>query len=193
MPDMIKDGTGKGYVARVDSTNRLRTYAKSASIQHVVSEDDQKAFQVIGTATLSSGTVIPLHITNDNSEENLVITYLRHQVIGASGGTSFPNVNNYFSVRLGRTYTSGGAASTPVNVFGGSGQLSGVTCYQTDPTLGGTALEIDRWYTKADGDMNTFNKEGSLIIPPNKTMEVAYVGDRTGGTVYTRISFILGS
>jgi len=41
--------------------------------------------------------------------------------------------------------------------------------------------------------MNTFNKEGALIIPPNQTMEVSYIGDRTGGTIYTRISFIMGS
>jgi hypothetical protein len=193
MGNMILDGTGHGFKARVDGDHRLRTYSKSASIQHVVSEHEQEAYQVIGTATLSSGTVTVLHIKNISSDTNMVVTYLRHQVIEATGGTSFPNASNYFSVRLMRTYSSGGSTATPVNVFGGSGNTAEVTCYQNGPTLVGTAKEIDRWYTKADGDMNTFNKEGALLIPPNQTMEVSYVGDRTGGTVYARISFIMGS
>ena len=190
--EQIKDGTGKGYLARVDSDNRLRTYAKSASIQHVVSEHEEEAYQVIGIATLSAGTVVALHIKNI-SNTNMVVTYLRHQVVGATGGTSFPNTSNYFTVGLTRTYSSGGSVVTPVNVFGGSGNQAEVTAYHGDPTLAGTAQEIDRWYTKSDGDMNTFNKEGALIIPPNQTMEVSYVGDRTGGTIYTRVSFIMGS
>lgn len=187
----IKDGTGKGYLAKVNEENLLMTYAKSASLQHFVSEHNEEAYQVIGVATLSSGTVVVLHITN-NSDKNMIITYLRHQVVGATGGTTFPNANNYFSIMLGRTYSTGGVVATSVNMFAGSGNTSKVTTYQTDPTLTGTGLEIDRWYTKADGDMNTFNKEGALIIPPNKTMEISYIGDNTGGTIYARISFIMG-
>ncbi len=193
MPDMIKDGTGSGFLAAVDSNNRLRTYAKSASIQHVVSEHDEEAYQLIGVATLNTGTIPVLHITNNDSEKNMVITYVRHQVVGASGGTSFPNDSNYFSVSLGRTYVSGGSLAVPVNVFSGSGNTPKITAYQAEPTLAGTSNEIDRWYTKSDGDMNTFSKEGALIIPPNKTMEISYVGDKTSGTIYARISFIMGS
>ena len=194
MPNTIVNGAdGCAYKAKVDSDHRLRTYAKSASIQHVVSEHKQEVYQLIGTATLSSGTVTVLHIKNNSSDKNIVVTYLRHQVVGASGGTSFPNTSNYFSVGLTRTYSSGGDIATPVNVFSGSGNTAQITAYQNGPTLAGTSQEIDRWYTKADGDMNTFNKEGALIIPSNQTMEVSYVGDRTGGTIYARISFIMGS
>ena len=189
----IQDGTGSGKWAKVDGDNRLSVYAKSASIQHVVSEHEQEAYQVIGTASLSSGTVTVLHIKNISQDKNMVVTYVRHQLVGASGGTSFPNTSNYFSVSLGRTYDSGGAVATPVNVFSGSGHTAEVTAYQDSPTLAGTASEIDRWYTKSDGDMNTFNKEGALIIPPNATMEINYVGDQTSGTIYARLSFIIGS
>ncbi len=193
MGDTILDGTGDGHFAKVGADHRLRTYSKAASIQHVVSEDDQNAFQVIGTANLSAATVVVLHLTNNDTSENAIVTYLRHQIIAASGGTAFPNVSNYFRIAVGRMYSSGGTVATPVNVFSGSGKTTKVTCYQGGPTLTGTANEIDRWYTKADGDMNTFNKEGALIIPPNKTMEIAYVGDHTGGICYGRISFIMGT
>ena len=190
---IIEDGTGSGMSAKVNSDNRLYTYAKAASIQHVISEMNQDAYQVIGLANLTAGTVIVMHLTNNDSAKNAVVTYIRHQVINAAGGTAFPNEDNYFSVSLGRTYASGGDAATPVNVFSGSGNTPKVTVYQSDPTLAGTANEIDRWYTKADGDMNTFNKEGALIIPPNKTLEISYVGDHTSGLLYARLSFVMES
>ena len=41
--------------------------------------------------------------------------------------------------------------------------------------------------------MNTFNKEGSLIIPPRENLEIMYQGDKTSGTIYGRVSFIIGS
>jgi hypothetical protein len=191
MSDTIRDGTGKGFLAKVNFENRVMVASKAASIQHVVSSNDEDAYQVIGTANLAATTVVVLHLTNNDSEKNAVVTYLRHQIINASGGTAFPNSSNYFRIALGRTYSSGGSAATPVNVYSGSGTTAKVTCYQAAPTLTGTANEIDRWYTKDDGDMNTFNKEGSLIIPPNKTIEIAYVGNHTSGICYGRISFIM--
>ena len=188
---IIVDGIGTGYKAKVGSDNRLRVYSKSASLQHVVSEDNEQAYQVIGLADLAATTVTVLHLKNLSSHL-LIITYIRHQVVGASGGTSFPNTSNYFQVGMGRTYVSGGSVTTPVNVSAGSGNLAEVTAYQGAPVLTGTFNEIDRWYTKDDGDMNTFNKEGALIIQPNNTMEISYTGDHTSGIIYGRISFVIG-
>ena len=191
MAEAIKDGVGSGKLAKVTEQNRLSVYSKAAPIQHVVSEQDEKAFQVIGTATLASGTVVSLHVTNNDPDRQMVVTYIRHQIIDPSGGTALPNASNYFRVALNRSYTSGGAAATPVNVFANSGISSNITAYQTAPTLGGTAGEIDRWYTKAEADMNTFNKEGAIVIPSNGTIELAYVGDQTSGTIYSRLSFFM--
>ena len=189
--DTIRDGKGSGALAEVGSDNKLRVSAKSSSIQHSISVKEKQAYQVIGTATLSATTVVVLHVKNISSALNMVVTYLRHQVVGASGGTAFPNSSNYFSVGLRSIYNSGGTEVIPVNVNAGSGNTAQVTAYGNGPILTGHSKEIDRWYTKADGDMNTFNKEGSLVIPPNSTMEVSYTGDQTGGLVYARISFIM--
>lgn len=191
MPDSIRDGSGQGYLAKVDSDNRLHVFSKATEIQHVVSKEEQEAYQAIGTCTLASGTVVALHLKNTSTDRNMVVTYIRHQILGNSGGTSFPNDSNYYRIALGRTYASDGSEVTPVNVFQGSGNTAKVVAYDTNPTLTGTAIEIDRHYTKAAGDMNTFNKEGALIIPPNGVMELSYVGDQTAGTLYTRISFIM--
>jgi hypothetical protein len=189
----IRDGAGNGYLAKVDKDQKLTVYSTSASQQHVVSESAQQAYQVIGTVTPLSGTAPILHIKNTSSTKSIVVTYIRHQVLDPSGGTALPNASCYFKVALGRTYSSGGTEVTPVNVFAGSGNTADVTAYSgaSAITLAGTASEIDRWYTKAEGDMSSFNKEGALIIPPSQTIECSYVSDHTSGTVYTRVSFLM--
>jgi hypothetical protein len=188
---IINDGTGGCHAAKVGPDGKLSVLSKNRSLQHAVSEEDQRAFQILTTTNLASGTVVAMHLKNTNEDKNVTFTYIRHQIVGATGGTAFPNVNNYFRVAADRTYDSGGVEITPVNVNIKSGITSGVTAFNGNPTLAGTAQEIDRWYTKANGDMNSFNKEGALILSPNQTIELSYVGDHSGGLIYTRVSFVV--
>ena len=187
----IKDGTGKGYLAKVTKDNRLSVFSASASVQLVQSLEQNEAYQVIGTSTLSSGTTTALHVQNSSSTKNMIITYMRHQVVDPAGGAALPNTSNYFSMAFGREYVSGGSLVTPVNVFAGAGKTAELTCYQSAPVLSGTADEIDRWYTKDEADMNSFRKEGAVIIPPNRTIELSYVGDQISGLLYARMSFLM--
>ncbi len=92
---------------------------------------------------------------------------------------------------MNRTRASGGSEVTPVNLNQATGNAANVTAYAGNPTLEGTALEIDRWYTKSEGDMHVFNKEGSVILQPNRTIEFSYVGDQTSGKFYARLSFLM--
>ena len=192
MAEQIKDGKGRGNVAGVNSNNQLEVYAQTASLQHVLSHRDGQAYQVWGTANLGSGTVIPLHIKNDNADRDLIATYIRWQVIDQASGTELPNASNYMTIALGRTYASGGAIATPINVNARSGNIPQITVYQSNPTLAGTAKVFDRWYPKAEGDMNVWNKEGTVILGRDDTLELAYVGDHTSGIVFARVSFIMG-
>ena len=100
MPDTIRDGAGSGYLVTVNKKNRLLTTAETESIQHTVSLYDEEAYQCIGLATLANGTVTSLHIKNISINKDMVFTYARHQIINPSGGTSFPNISNYFSISL---------------------------------------------------------------------------------------------
>ena len=81
MPDTIQDGTGSGKLAKVNAKNQIEVKSESESIQHSQSFNDEQAYQVIGEATLSSGTVVPLHICNDSNNRDVVVTYIRHQII----------------------------------------------------------------------------------------------------------------
>jgi len=128
MPDTIRDGTGSGNLQKVDSDNRAWVRSKSISLQHSISEERQDAYQApVATTDLASGTVVSLHLKNTDERKNLVITYIRHQVIGSSGGTDFPNVGNYFYMATGRTYVSGGTEEVAVNMFVGAGKEPSVS------------------------------------------------------------------
>ncbi|MCK5763374.1 MAG: hypothetical protein KAH05_04575 [Clostridiales bacterium] len=188
---IIEDGKGTGFKAKVDSKNRLLVKAYSESIQHATSHSSGQAYQLIGTADLTHGTVTPMHITNNNPSLDMIVTYIRHQVIGSSGGTDFPNVSNYFKISLGGKYLSGGDDAVPINVNTSSGQEPILSAYVNNPTVTGDTKEIDRWYTKGDGDMNSFNKEGAVILGNGGAIDLSYVGDKSSGTIYTRISFIM--
>jgi hypothetical protein len=187
---IIEDGKGSGKKVGVSASGRLEVVAVSESVQHAISFLAQQAYQVIGTVTLSSGTTTALHIRNNSPSESIIVTYVRHQILGSSGGTAFATSdNNYYRIAFGRTYESGGIEVDPININTASNNEAAVTVYTDNPTLAGTALEIDRWYTKEDGDMNVFNKEASVVLGQGGTMELSYVGDKTAGTFYTRLSF----
>ena len=191
MAEAIKDGTGGGNLAKVGADNQLWVRSKSISLQHAISEDDQDAYQVWGTATLASGTTTILHIVNNSADKNLVINYIRLQILDPSGGTNIPNASNYFSLGTGRTYSTGGTEVTPTNMFLGDGKLSAITVYNDDPTLAGTDIVFDRWYPESEGKMYRYQKEGALIIPTEKSLEISFQGDQTGGIGFCRISYVM--
>ena len=186
----IESGVGNGKWAGVDLNNRLIVAAETFPYQHIISKEEEQSYQVSGTATLASGTVVGMIIKNTSTTRNMVVTYVRHQIIDAAGGTAFPAAACYFTLNVGCSYTSGGAAVTPVNMAVGSGNIAEIEAYDSAPTIA-VGTEIDRWYTKAEGDMYSYNKEGALIVQPGQSMCVSYIGDHTSGIVYSRVSFLM--
>jgi hypothetical protein len=186
----IESGIGNGRWAAVDKGNRLSVASESFPYQHIISKDEEQAYEVSGTATLASGTVIGLHIKNTSSSRNMVVTYIRHQIVDPAGGTALPNASCYYTINSSGSYTSGGSTVTAVNVSVGSGNVAEVEAYDSNPTIA-VGTEIDRWYTKAEADMNSYNKEGALIIQPGQSIYVAYVGDHTSGVFYNIVEFLM--
>lgn len=185
----IESGTGNGYYAGIDAQNRLRTASVSSTEQHAVSSVTQKSFQVIGEATAVNGTVNVLHVKNGTADQTFTLTYMRMSNIDLAGGTAVPNAANYFELGTGMSYSSGGSAAEAVNVYVGSTVLSGGTFYEAGPTLTGTFVPIDKHWPSTDADEQSYNKEGSVMVPPGQTLTLRYTGDQTSGTLYTRFSF----
>lgn len=192
MPESILDGTGRGYRAAVDPANRLKVDAISSTFQHFVAHTESNAYQMIGTATPVVGTVNIIHIKNvDSNNLELLPMRIRTQLIDLSGGSSLPNVNNYFSFTLEEMHSSGGSTATPINTTAGSTKLSSTIVHINDPTLIGTAKELERCYPSVNGEIDTWETDGVLIVPPGNSMNVRYVGDHTSGLLYTSVLFVM--
>ena len=189
---MIDDGVGQGYSAKVTKRNQLATYTESASIQHYISANQGQAYQVIGDfATVNNSTHTVLHVKNSDSDRVMVVTYIRVNLLDFAGGTSVPNVATYFDIGFGRTVSSGGTAVTPVNMNRDSGNTASVTATDNNPTMAGTFTEIDRHYVQAEGQEWAYNKEGTVILGLNDTIEIRVTSDHTSGVAYARMSFIM--
>lgn len=192
MADAILDGTGKGFRAAVDSSNRLKVNATSTNFKHLVAHTDSNSFQVIGISTPVSGTSNIIHVKNIDADGNdLMPICIRMQLLNPSGGSSLPNGSNYFSITLEEIYASGGSTAIPINTTSGSTKLSSTIVYINSPTLSGSVREIERWYPNSDGDFHRWGTDDVLIVPPGNTMNIRYIGDHTSGVLYSSVSFIM--
>jgi hypothetical protein len=187
----ILDGQGRGYNAGVTAEGLLRVQAQTNALQFHHSREHEAAYQVQGDfASVNNSTHTVLHLKNTSATKLVVVTYIRCQFLDYAGGTALPNVATYWGFGLNRTVSSGGTAVTPLNMNASSGNSAAVTATDNNPTMAGTFAEFDRWYPKEEGQMLTYNKEGSLILGQNDTFEIRITSDHTSGVAQARISFI---
>lgn len=192
MSIFISDGEGKGFTVGVNDENQLKTLAVSHSIQHHNSRTDGNAYQVLGVfAAVNNETHTVLHLINDSSTRDIVVTYLRLNALGLTGGTAIPSITNYFSIGFGRAVVSGGSIALPANMNQSSGNTAAVTATQNNPTMTGTFVEVDRSYLETQAKENSYYKDGSVIIGVGETMEIQFTSDHTAGLAYARMSFIM--
>ncbi len=178
-----------GDIAGVTSEHQLRVEAEVHELQHHVSRTTGQSYQVRGeTGTLTAADVPVLHITNDDPDRKLVVSFIRMGLVGASA--TLPATSDYFKVGFDTTVT-GGTAVIPVNVNATSGADALVTATANTPTSAGTFLEFDRWYPDADGGKERYNKQGSLILGLNDTLQIAHVSTSTTGLAWARVTFMM--
>ena len=59
MPDMIRDGKGKGYLAQITSDNKLRTYATTEDEISFESEINAQAYVLMAECTPGNFRFVP--------------------------------------------------------------------------------------------------------------------------------------
>lgn len=178
-----------GDLLGITSDHQALVRSENRELQHAVAIKRQRTFQVISVDTgITAKTQTLLHLKNTDPARKCVVSFIRFQAI--TNTASKPVVGEYFEVGFGREVASGGTAATPVNTFVGSGRTANVTATGIDPTMSGTFTAIDRWYHQASGDMHTFNKQGSIILDLNDTMEVRFVAAGTGEAM-CRLTFMM--
>lgn len=166
----------------------LETFSTSKSMQHTISHISQNAFQTSGLIDIATSEKTVLVITNTSPTKKLVVTYLRLSSIGADAASS----TAFFAIKVSGIRSSGGTAVTPVNMFAGSPKEAPATAYEgsgTDIVMNGSELEIDRNYTA--NAMQSYGKEGVLILDTNQSVSVTHIGSTVAGKAYARISFYM--
>ena len=109
----------------------------------------------------------------------------------ADDNVTIPAIAQSFGIGFGRTYSSGGTLTVPVNMNTGSGNVAPVTCYGNSPTMAGTNVEFEKVWNKAEAEVYAYNKGGSILLAPNKTIEFYYIGTATAGRALCLASFYL--
>lgn len=88
MPDQIRDGTGDGYLAKVDSTNRLRSRAVESSEEHAANLLGNAYNLNTGSITLTSAADTPVAYLKNNETTNLIVTAMAVGVNHSTGGSA---------------------------------------------------------------------------------------------------------
>ena len=178
-----------GLIAAVTPDYQLKTQAESLELQHFISREKGQTFQVIGrTDTLTAATIPILHVTNNDPDRLMVISYIRAGVVDSNA--TLPGVGDYIQLGVGTT-GSGGTAVTPVNTNRSSGKTASITALHSTPTSSGTFSEIDTFYPKADGEQQVWNKAGSVILGLGDTFEARIVSTATTGIAWARFTFMM--
>ena len=178
-----------GQIAEVTPNGQLSVRAEVNSQQHFISHEFGQAYQAHGASdTLTAATHTVLHLKNDDPNRDLLISYIRPQLVGANAADT---VGDYFEFGFGRTVASGGSAMIPVNMNRKVGSVALVTATIGSPTMAGTFLSMEHWHPGVSGDANSFNKEGSVVLGLNDTFEIRYVSTATAGIARARVTFMM--
>lgn len=108
MPDMIRDGTGHGYLTKVDGNNRIWAFCSSLDNSFFMNFYKQNAFTMsISNVTAASVNGCIGYIKNTDSENDLVVVRVRHRC---------NTTNTVLTIKLNDTGTPAGTTVvSPVN------------------------------------------------------------------------------
>lgn len=175
-----------GTTAGVTNENQLEVEAEIHELQHHVAFKNELSFQCQATITAASGTESILHITNNDSKRQMVVSFVRTQLISTSA--TLPEAGTYFNIGYGQTISAGSPVSA-VNTNKSSGKTADITSIE-DGTLSGTIEELDRYHFTGVGDKETYNKQGSLVLGLGDAISLNIV-TTAAASVYVRVTFMM--
>jgi len=167
MPDTIRDGVGHGFLAQVDSKNRLHGYnvveQEAEWINRVEKEMYSGSWDGGITSTAADDVIVYLKNT---SSKDLIITRIKHRCTGANGTISFwVNMDG----------TPGGVLTTltPANRNAGSNNVADCEYYKSADITGlSSGRKIGSVYGKADEEFEYADPCSGFIVPPNANFAI---------------------
>lgn len=157
----IKDGTGKGYQAKVDANNMIRARVVSESVEHYANYTLGLAFSLYFNVTPTGANDCFFYFKNTNT----------HPIV-FEGFAAYAASAEAIDVYLKHTGTpSGGSTLTETNLNTSSASsLDATIQYGNDITgLSGGSLAY-RYYIPANSSTNSINFEQDIIVYPQTTL-----------------------
>lgn len=178
--NLIQDGTGKGFLAKVDSNNRVRTFSTS------VSEYDKQtslgqAFNIntLEIATVASSSETPVFYLKNESTLPIVIEAWFFGIGGPQTGAPAANTPATIAVYPSPPNVTGGVAVPVINRSAMNSLDFGLVALRHD---GATPLLVDGTSTPTSGTAGT-----QLGVPVLWQYQSTGVGARAFGVVHLHL------
>ena len=185
MPDTIRDGKGKGYLASVTACNRLLTDSVSKNVEFVISKDFGNMYNISTTCEISAGNNHILYIKNNDPNRNLVVSEIKFQIINS---TDLPNINNYLSLTFNPTLNTIGTTVNSINLRQGSGNIADITSYSCPDVTLDSNLEAFR-VCPNNNELYTLDKRGSIMLNHNDSLVFTYNSNNDTGHILLNMLF----
>lgn len=169
----IVDGTGKGYMAQVDSNNRLRTQTISDSVYDYQSNLGM-AFNInteFMSVTSSAETSI-FYLKNDNSSDIILANFF----IGTGNAGGTPTEQGLIRAYFDPTGVSGGLDVNPVNRRSSSATALNFTAKKHDNAapISATFSSITPILYQTQGTSSRVFGAVYLTLPSSKSILITY-------------------
>jgi hypothetical protein len=161
----IEDGSGEGYRAKVDSSNRLSVSSISESLEHHTNtiHGDSYNFIFSLTATVSGSCV--LYIKN-SSDENIIFESITLRAASLE----------IIEIKTNNVGTPvGGTTATPANLNAGSNRQAYGTFLVGNNITGLTeGTTVFRYFINGSGSSSDYNFDQDIILPKNRILTVCF-------------------
>ena len=169
MPDVIRDGSGKGFLAKVNSDNQLITRATTVQ-QRLASTIDNRYFEATtGKITLSDAVETGLfYIKNISTitSDVIVIDRVFVDIWSSTAGTGNDGDIKYY---INPTVTGGSAATVTNTKFNSTTSLEATVLKSVTSIDTGTV-----WWTGYITDKQAMViEEGRIVIPPGSSFAIS--------------------
>lgn len=165
----IIDGTGKGFQAKVDATNRLAVKAEFNSEFDVAIQEDGQGYTLSSTYTTGGSDDEVIYLKNTSATLNLHIDTVECTAATAALWT-------YLRVTSG---TAGGTTITPLNMDDRSSNAAAATAFGNNAVTGSLTGDIISVKLGAANSDVVFTNEGVMILGQNDEIAVTYATTST--------------
>jgi len=172
MVDTIRDGTGKGFLAAVNSDNQLVARAVSVE-QRLVSALDKNYYEATtGQITLTDAVETGIIYIENGEDLPIIIDRVFYDIWESTSGTGGGILKYYINPTV-----AGGSAIVPTNTYFDSSDTLTGTFSKSLSSISGTAW----WTAYISAGISYALEEGRIVIPKGRSFGISVIAP-TGNT-----------